>query len=214
MAAAIKLQHQDDLLAKARRRQIFLAACRVLARKSFHQATVKEIALEAGIAAGSIYLYLQSKDEILLLLTESMAGELVEALPEIRAHSNNDPRRELLGIMRATLTVIDRYQEAFAVLNHEIRYLERNSQYRAALKRAIDPYRSALAGALERGKDLGLIRYENLRSVTEALHMLCSGWAMGGSFLAKTDRETYWREIAALVEGRFFVPAATAGGKL
>jgi hypothetical protein len=30
---------------------------------------------------------------------------------------------------------------------------------------------------------------------------------MGASMLAKTDKETYWREIAAIVRGRFFAPA-------
>ena len=47
-AEAIRVQSPDDKLVKARRRQIFLAACRVLARKSFHEASVKELALEAG----------------------------------------------------------------------------------------------------------------------------------------------------------------------
>jgi len=204
MAEALRLQNQDDALGKARRRQIFLAACRVLATKSFHEATVKEMALEAGLAAGSIYIYLQSKDEILLLLAESMVGELVDALPAIRSEAGDDPRRELLGIMRAALDVIDRYREAFAVLNHEVRYLEQRPEYRAALKEIIHPYRLALGDPLERGRALGLISFESLPSAVEALHMLCSGWAMGGSLLAKTEKETYWREIAAIVGGRFF----------
>src|SRR5271154_4806348 len=77
MTEAVRAQVQDEELAIARRRQIFLAVTRVLARKSFHQASVKEIAAEAGIAAGSIYVYLHSKDDILLLLAESMVGELI-----------------------------------------------------------------------------------------------------------------------------------------
>src|SRR5579859_3078440 len=211
MAAELKISLGDDGLAKARRRQIFLAVTRVLARKSFHQATVKEMALEAGIATGSIYMYLRSKDEILLLLAESMVGELVEELPEIRARTKDDPRAELLAIMRTALDVIDRYREAFAVLNHEVRYLERNAQYRAALKELLRPYKEALAGALERGRARGLIRFDDLWSVVEALHMLCSGLSMGASMLAKTDKETYWREIAGIVEGRFFAPSSKIG---
>jgi AcrR family transcriptional regulator len=206
MAEALKLQNQDDPLVRARRRQIFLAACRVLARKSFHQATVKEIAVEAGLAAGSIYLYLQSKDEILLLLAESMVGELAEALPEIRAASGDDPRHELLGIMRAALDVIDRYREAFAVLNHEVRYLARRPQYRAPLNQILEPYLGALTGAIERGGKHGLMRFEDVPSVVEAIHMLCSGWAMGTKILAKTEKETYWRAVASIIEGRFLVP--------
>ena len=57
---------------------------------------------------------------------------------------------------------------------------------------------------LERGRKLGVIFYDDLRSVVQAIHMLCSGWAMGADYLGKTDKETYWRQIAALVEGRFF----------
>src|SRR5436189_5498398 len=105
MAEALKLPIRDDVLVRARRRQIFLAACRVLARKSFHEATVKEIALEAGIAAGSIYVYLQSKDDILFLLAESMVAELIETLPELRERTGDDPRAELLAVMRAALEV-------------------------------------------------------------------------------------------------------------
>lgn len=208
MAEALRLPNHDDALAKTRRRQIFLAACRVLARKSFHQATVKEIALEANLAAGSIYLYLRGKEEMLLLLAESMVSELAQALPGIRAASGADPRRELLGIMRAALDVIDRYREAFAVINHEVRYLARRPKYRTALDQIVEPYFAALAGALKRGRELGVMRFENVPSMVEAVHMLCSGWAMGTGLLAKTDRETYWHEVAALIEGRFFVSGA------
>jgi hypothetical protein len=37
--------------------------------------------------------------------------------------------------------------------------------------------------------------------------MLCAGWATGANNLKGTDKETYWREIAAMVEGRFFTSA-------
>jgi hypothetical protein len=43
--------------------------------------------------------------------------------------------------------------------------------------------------------------------VVEAVHMLCSGWAMGTGILVHTEKETYWREIAAIVEGRFMTVA-------
>ncbi|HEX3409077.1 MAG TPA: TetR/AcrR family transcriptional regulator [Candidatus Binataceae bacterium] len=212
MVSAAKMQTADEGLVKARRRQIFLAVTRVLARKSFHQATVKEMALEAGVAAGSIYMYVRSKDEILLLLAESMVGELVEELPAIRARTQDEPRAELLAIMRTALEVIDRYREAFAVLNHELRYLEQNAEYRAALKDLLRPYKGALAGALERGRARGLIHFDDLPSVVEALHMLCSGLSMGASMLAKTDKETYWREIERIVAGQFFGQQAEVRG--
>ena len=65
-------------------------------------------------------------------------------------------------------------------------------------------YTSTVENVLERGRKMGVIFYDDLRSVVQAVHMLCSGWAMGADYLGKTDKETYWRQVAALVEGRFF----------
>lgn len=209
MVGPIRISNQDENLIKTRRHQIFLAACRVLARKSFHQATVKEIALEAGIAAGSVYLYVQSKDEILLLLAESMVGELADALPEIRENSAGDPRRELLGILRRVLDIIDCYREAFAVLNHEVRYLARRPKYRGPLEAILEPYLSSMSAVLRRGRDLKLMWVEDIASVVEALHMLCSGWSMGTGILERTAKETYWREVSNIVEGKLFIQTST-----
>jgi len=211
-AEALRTPPQDHRLLKARRRQIFLAACRVLARKSFHEASVKELALEAGLAAGSIYLYLDSKDEIIPLIAESMVAELVEMLPAIRQRTVGDPRRELIDVMRAILDVIDRYREAFNVLHHEARYLERRPQYRTAMKKIAADYLGSVAEILERGRRLGVIHFEDARCAVHAIHMLCGGWAMGANNLKGTDKETYWREIAAIVEGRFFAPINGANG--
>jgi AcrR family transcriptional regulator len=204
MSEPLRSQSQDEGLVRARRQQIFAAACRVLKRKSFHEATVKEIALEARLAAGSIYVYLQSKDDILLLLAESMVAELAEKLPQIRGNSRGEPRRELLELMRAAIDVIDRYREAFCVLNQEVRYLARRPDYRVALKQIVGRYTSTVENVLERGRKMGVIFYDDLRTVVQAVHMLCSGWAMGADYLGNTDKETYWRQVAALVEGRFF----------
>lgn len=204
MAEALRSVPHDDALVKQRRRQIFLAACRVLERKSFHEASVKEFALEAGIAAGSIYVYLQGKDEILLLIGESMVAELIDELPSIRERGGDDPRRELIAMMRTILDVIDRYREAFNVLHHEGRYLARRPRYRPAMSTVSERYFSAVGQVLERGRAAGMIHFENLRSAVHIVHMLCAGWATGGKALAGIDKETYWREIAGIIEGRFF----------
>jgi len=203
---AFKSQPHDETLVRQRRRQIFLAACRVLTRKSFHEASVKEIALEAGLAAGSIYVYLEGKDEILVLIAESMVGELVDQLPALHERFGDDPRRELAAIMREILDIIDRYREAFAVLHHEGRYLARRPQYKTAMNRIGERYLSAVAEVVERGRRLGVIHADDVPSAVHAIHMLCAGWAMGGHGLRHSDKESYWREISRIVEGRFLAP--------
>src|SRR5271167_4349379 len=160
MPEVARTQPQDDALVKTRHRQIFLAACRVLSRKSFHEASVKELALEAGLAAGSIYVYLQGKEDILILMAESMVGELLESLPAIHQHASGDPRTELIEMVRTILDVIDRYREAFTVMNHEVRYLARRPEHRRALGKIVDEYHSAVADVLQRGRDAGVIHFD------------------------------------------------------
>ena len=74
--------------------QIIEAAVRVFARKGYYNSRVSDIAREAGIAAGTIYLYFRTKDDILVTLFREKMAQFVSALgkaiaeePEIgRAH--------------------------------------------------------------------------------------------------------------------------------
>jgi AcrR family transcriptional regulator len=212
MAEPLRALPHDETLVTARRRQIFQAACRVLARKSFHEASVKELALEAGLAAGSIYVYLKSKDDILILIAESMVAEFAEQLPAIRERAGVDPRRELLEMMRAIVDVIDRYREAFTVLHHEGRYLARRPEYREPMRQIGKDYFGVILEVLERGRRDGVMRFEDSHSVVEAVHMMCSGWATGANNLKGISKETYFRDIAAMIDGRFTVHAGDGHG--
>ncbi len=190
MPEALRSIPQDEVLVRQRRRQIFLAACRVLERKSFHEATVKEFALEAGIAAGSIYVYLHGKDEILILIAESMVAELVDQSADHPRARRDDPRRELIEMMRTILDVIDRYREAFNVLNHEVRYLARRPRYRTALARSAS---DVSCRGQRRARARTRCRTHPLRWIYAAwsisIHMLCAGWATGGERLQESTRK-------------------------
>ena len=62
-------EQQDPIQAQliaARRNQILDAATRIFAEKGFARATIKEIAREAGIADGTIYIYFKHKNELML----------------------------------------------------------------------------------------------------------------------------------------------------
>ncbi len=53
-----------EVLAEFRGGEILAAARRVFARRGFDAATLEEVAQEAGIAKGTLYLYFPSKEEI------------------------------------------------------------------------------------------------------------------------------------------------------
>ena len=60
--------------------QIIEAAVRVFARKGYYNSRVSDIAREAGIAAGTIYLYFRTKDDILVTLFRDKMADFVGAL--------------------------------------------------------------------------------------------------------------------------------------
>ena len=60
--------------------QIIEAAVRVFARKGYYNSRVSDIAREAGIAAGTIYLYVRTKDDILVTLFRDKMAQFVGSL--------------------------------------------------------------------------------------------------------------------------------------
>ena len=63
-----------------KRERILAAAERVFARHGFFAARVSEIAKDAGVADGTIYLYFKSKDDLLISLFESRMKQVNAAL--------------------------------------------------------------------------------------------------------------------------------------
>jgi TetR/AcrR family fatty acid metabolism transcriptional regulator len=65
-----------------KRAEILDAAIRVFARAGFHPTKIEDVAREAGVAKGTIYLYFTSRDDILAAAFERFADE---ALRGVRA---------------------------------------------------------------------------------------------------------------------------------
>src|SRR5262249_37036949 len=57
-------------VAQGKRERILEAAVRVFAAEGFYNAKVAQIAEQAGVADGTIYLYFKSKDDLLISLFE------------------------------------------------------------------------------------------------------------------------------------------------
>src|SRR3712207_2850430 len=73
-----KIQEQ---LVDARRNQILDAAATTFSKKGFHSTTVKDVALEAGIASGTIYNYFSNKTALLLGIFERMQQSVQQPDP-------------------------------------------------------------------------------------------------------------------------------------
>ncbi len=95
----------DDLSKSERTREAILAAAARLFRyEGYHATTMRDIAQEAGIEAGSIYYHFQSKDQILSEVLDLGVRQLYEAVSEIvrSAPTSSEDFRKTFGLLIET----------------------------------------------------------------------------------------------------------------
>lgn len=71
---------QKSQRASEKRERILEGALKAFAKKGFYNTKVSEIATEAGVADGTIYLYFKNKDDLLISLFEDRMEFLIERL--------------------------------------------------------------------------------------------------------------------------------------
>lgn len=103
-----------------KREAILRAATQVFARHGFFQSQVADVARAAGVAAGTVYLYFRSKDDLLVSLFERT---MREALAEGKAALADiaDPRERLARIARLHLERLGRDRDLAVVFQVELR---------------------------------------------------------------------------------------------
>ncbi|SFI67774.1 TetR/AcrR family transcriptional regulator [Thermoflavimicrobium dichotomicum] len=85
---------KDQRLIAQRRQQIVEGAVRLFIQKGFHKTTTREIAKECGLSIGTMYEYIQTKEDVLYLVCEYIHTQLEQRLRE--SVSDSDSARESL----------------------------------------------------------------------------------------------------------------------
>ena len=72
-----------------KRKRILDAATIVFAKKGYAETKIQDVAKEADVAHGTIYLYFKSKDELFISIFQESLGELIKYIgSEIKKESN------------------------------------------------------------------------------------------------------------------------------
>jgi len=90
--------------AEARRRRILTAARALLIRKDYEAIVLDDVAKEAGLAKGTLYLYFKNKEDLISAVLTDMASGLEKCLLEA---DGPDPLKELRAIARLHLEFLD-----------------------------------------------------------------------------------------------------------
>ncbi|TFW17732.1 TetR/AcrR family transcriptional regulator [Duganella callida] len=84
----------DPERAQSRRNQVLQAAAVCFARSGFHGASMSEISKQAGMSAGHIYNYFDSKDAIIMAFVDLQSEHVMTQLSEL--DSKDDPLQSMI----------------------------------------------------------------------------------------------------------------------
>jgi len=165
--------------------QILEAAIKVFAEQGFHQATISQIAREAGVADGTIYLYFKNKGDIMVNFfgykTKQVFGRFREEVDKA-----DNARDKLRLLIKRHLEEFQRDRSMAILYQTETRRFSRmcEEQIREMSKMYLD----LVSEIVERGQDEGLMRkdlYMGLvkRFIIGAIDEVINTWLhSGGSY--------------------------------
>ena len=161
--------------------QIIEAAIRVFARKGYYNSRVADIAREAGIAAGTIYLYFETKDDILVTLFRSKMAEFVAGLRKAIA-GENDPVAKVRRLIRMHFEMLEGNPALAEVVQVELR--QGQKFFRGASAHEVSSYFALLGGVLEEGVAQGRFRADlpvkvATKALFGAMDQMATSWVLG-----------------------------------
>ena len=135
--------------------QILEAAVKVFARQGFYQSTVAQIAKQAGVADGTIYLYFKNKDDILVQFFNYRAKQVFQSFREEvdRAETSLDKLRNLV---RRHLAEFQGDRDGAIVYQVETHQNKRLAE--AQIREMSQMYRDLISEIVEQGQQEGTIR--------------------------------------------------------
>ena len=161
--------------------QIIDAAIRVFARNGYYNSRVSDIAREAGIASGTIYLYFETKDEILVtLFRERMAEWVASVRREVAAE--RDPLAKIRKIVALHFKVLEDNPELAEVVQVELR--QGQKFFRGASAHEVSAYFTVINDVLEEGAASGQIRRDlpvkiATKMLFGAMDQMATSWVLG-----------------------------------
>jgi len=165
-----------------KRERILEAAIRVFAQGGFYATRVSDIAREAGVADGTIYLYFENKDDVLISIFQDRIGKLVEVLRQV-AERDEPVEARVRRIIELQLGLLEGRRDLAEVITVNLRQSSKLlKQYAAPL---FTEYLELIASVIAEGQKSGAFRTDvsprvAARALWGGLDGLALTWALGG----------------------------------
>ena len=149
------------------------ATDRLLARFGYRKMTVDDIAAEAGIGKGSIYLHFSSKEEVVLSHIDRIVDRLRERLKEIAQSDATAAERLRLMLLTRVLYRFDSIQHYTQSLNDLLSVLRSSLLARRA--QYFESEAQIFAEVLTAGREAGEFSFDDELATAHALLQATNG---------------------------------------
>ncbi len=148
---------QDKAKASEKRERILQSAIKVFARKGFYNTRVSEIARQAGVADGTIYLYFKNKDDILISIFTDRIGRLNDEMERQLAELPTITEK-IERIVSIQLGLLRGHKDLAEVITINLRQSNRFLKQYAAP--GFNRYLDIIAAVIQEGQDRGELSKE------------------------------------------------------
>ncbi len=162
--------------------QILKAAIKTFARKGFYNTRISDIAKEANVADGTIYLYFKNKDILLVSLFEESMNQIIQMVNE-RLSAIDDPIEQLRAFIKVHFELIKKDKFLAEVISVELRQSNKFIKEYKNIK--FKEYLNIISGIIRDAQSKGLIAKHLMpgilkRMVFGALDELTLIWVLAG----------------------------------
>lgn len=162
------------LPAAKRKKQILMSSIRVFAQSTYHGATTKAIAEEAGVTEALIYRYFGSKRQLFKEAIVHTAGRLIEGVEEILQTHSDNPIRALTECYYFYIHVLEKHQDFAKMIFQVLAELDEPD-----IRETYLPYQERALSALKKS----ITRWQELGLVVDDLEPEASAWLSFGSYM-------------------------------
>jgi TetR/AcrR family transcriptional regulator, cholesterol catabolism regulator len=142
-----------------RRREVIATAARLFAERGYQATSMSELTAATGLAAGGLYHYIESKDDLLIAICDELLDPLLERAREIVA-TPAPPAEQLRELLHAWLAQIASHRDHMLVFAQERHVIEREPQWRR-VRGQRKAFEQLLDDVLARGEREGSMRFED-----------------------------------------------------
>jgi AcrR family transcriptional regulator len=142
-----------------RRHEVIATAAKLFAERGYQATSMSDLTAATGLAAGGLYHYIESKEELLILICDELLDPLLGRAREIVA-TEAPPAEQLRALLHAWLEQVASHRDHMLVFAQERHVIEREPQWRQVRGRR-KAFEKLLDDVLARGEREGTMHFDD-----------------------------------------------------